>query len=172
MNHAFREDGLYISTSLLQWFLRNAFLKNKLGNIGLCTRAHTYASHRNDMVLLLHKKLQESQRWFFSSTEGKNSSNKWFCVKRRLPSHLKLNIRFSRTVSKAKDMMHWSCNTEAGTCIFTHQPSDWPLDSNPSSCWNKLNQKPPVLLRKGSWPPDNNVFPPLCTRPGGGDHYS
>lgn len=107
---------------------------------------------------------------FFSSTEGKNSSNKWFCVKRRLPSHLKLNIHFSQTVSKAKNMMHWSCNTEAGTCIFTHQPSDWPLDSNPSSCWNKLNQKPPVLLRKGSWPPDNNVFPPLCTRPGGEDH--
>lgn len=61
VNHAFsstREDGKYINTSLLKWFLRNAFLKNRLGNVGLCTREHTPASRRNYMVPLLHRQLQ------------------------------------------------------------------------------------------------------------------
>lgn len=180
MNHAFaspREDGQYINTSLLKLFLRNAFLKNRLGNVGLCTREHTPASCRNDTVPLLHTQLQMEKTiarklkvifFFFLHLKEQSSNNKWFCVKRSLPSDLKLNISFSCTASKAKDTMHWSCDRGTGRGIFTSRPTDWHLDANLSSCWMKLNRMPPALLRKGSWPPGNCVFLSLCTRSGEG----
>lgn len=117
------------------------------------------------------KQLQENWRWFFFfflHLKEQSSNNKWFCVKRSLPSDLKLNISFSCTASKAKDTMHWSCDRGTGRGIFTSRPTDWHLDANLSSCWMKLNRMPPALLRKGSWPPGNCVFPSLCTRSGEG----
>lgn len=61
-----REDGQYINTSL---FLRNAFLKNKLGNAGLCTRKNIPASCRNGIVPLLQRQLQMEKN-YCKKTEG------------------------------------------------------------------------------------------------------
>lgn len=91
-NHVFssiRGDRQHINTVCLKWFLRNAFLKNRLGNVGLCIRKHTLASRRNDTVLLLHRQLQMEKNnckktkgdFFFFSWRNKAATTNDFVSK-------------------------------------------------------------------------------------------
>lgn len=113
MNHIFsstRDNEQCINSSLLKWFLKNAFLQNMLGNVSLCTGGHTSTSCRSCMFPLVHKQKKNSCEktkhyvyTFFCSPWLKwhNRNNKLFYIRRSLPSDLILNTSFLSTESKA-----------------------------------------------------------------------